>query len=92
MEDSMERLETLVRVEPPAELDRLVRERLQVAVAFERSSREPDAGAEGGGTAAARPGVPLPMVERLVYAAGLLAYGSQALGAVARLVWRAVAG
>jgi hypothetical protein len=97
MVDSMERLERLARVEPPAELDRLVHERLGVAVALERSNREREAGAEAqarrrDGKEGPGPGLPLPLPERLVYLAGLLAYGSQALGAVARLVWRVVSG
>jgi hypothetical protein len=90
MEDSMERLERLVCVEPPAELDRCVYERLQVAVAIERSSRESSGGAESSGRS--HPGLPLPVAERLVYATGLLAYGCQALGAVVRVVWRVVVG
>jgi hypothetical protein len=100
MQPSSERLQRLACVEPPPELDRLVRERLQQAVLRERALRDADGGSatqglstpQLGALESQRPSVPLPLAERCVYALGLLAYGTQALSAVARLVWRAVNG
>jgi hypothetical protein len=97
---SSDRLQRLVCVEPPPELDRLVREQLQQAVVHARASSNADGGsaaqrlsaAELGALESQRPSVPLPFAERYVYALGLLAYGAQALSTVARFVWRAVSG
>jgi hypothetical protein len=44
------------------------------------------------GAAAERGAVSLPLVERCVYAVGLVTYGAHALGAAVRLLWRAVSG
>jgi hypothetical protein len=89
-----DRLERLACVEPPAALDRLVRERLQMAVEQEPSRRDPEGISADERTARERrkPRVVLPLAERCVYALGLLAYGGQAVSALARLVLRAVGG
>ncbi len=52
----------------------------------------PWARVESSPAAAGGPAVSLPLAERCVYAVGLMAYGVHALGAAARLLWRAVVG
>jgi len=80
-----DRLAQFVRVQPPPELDRCVRQRLLASVQPSTCVRA---------DAAHPAGVPiaLPVAERCVYVLGLVGYGAQALGAAARLVWRAVLG
>jgi len=88
-----ERLRQLQQVGVPADLDALVLGRAREEFCL-RASR-PGTHAED---AAARrhtegaTAVVLPVVERWVYAVGLLAYGSQAAGSAARLLWHAFRG
>lgn len=104
--NELEQLGSLLRVEPPAELDALVQRRLEGAVAALRADaleerqkrREPQPGPPAFGhrvmpeRARPAPAVALPLGERFVYTAGLLAFGAQAAQLVARFVWRALAG
>jgi hypothetical protein len=88
MERRLEGLSRLARVEPPPDLDVLVRGRLQTAVLEQRAA------ARGVSTmsAPASRAANVPLAERCVYAIGLLAYGTQAVSLVARVVWRTFAG
>jgi hypothetical protein len=86
---AQDRLAPFVRVQPPPELDRCVRQRLLAAAetARTRAPRTTCRTAHPGGAPVA-----LPVAEWCVYVLGLVGYGAQALGATARLVWRAVLG
>jgi hypothetical protein len=88
MERELDGLERLARVEPPPQLDALVRRRLQTAV-LERRSAAQEASAP---SAPASRAANVPIAERCVYAIGLLAYGTQAVSLLARVVWRTFAG
>ena len=82
-----DRLERHARVAPPADLERRVRDAMSSALREQRELAEaaevmfPTSGP-----------VRVPWAERCVYGLGLIAYGAQALGTIARVVWRAVAG
>jgi hypothetical protein len=94
MNDSSQRLPELLKLEPPAFLDALVRERTAAVLAQSHSVAP---------TAAVRAPVP-PMqpsdfgprviapAERMVYGAGLAMYGGHALYGVVRLLVRALSG
>jgi hypothetical protein len=90
------------RVEPPAELDAWVRERLRAAVAQHalpaRAGTAARAAAHGRGSSPARTAeaarattarvpAPMPLAERLALAAGAVACGVQASALVLRVVW-----
>jgi hypothetical protein len=82
-----DRLERHARVAPPADLEHRVREAMSSALREQRMTDEE--------TEAALPTtapVRLPWAERCVYGLGLIAYGTQALSSIARVVWRAMAG
>jgi len=91
-----DRLQRWVQVAPPPELDRCVRQRLLASVEAEALARREteDGRAESGEPAPAPTSAPvaLPLAERCVYGFGLLCYGAQALGTMARFVWRAIVG
>jgi hypothetical protein len=92
MSDS-ERLARLIQVQPPAGLDRCVRQRLLASVEADAArAREQNGSGEGLSIELGHPAIPLPLAERCVYIAGLLGFGARALGAAAQLVWRAVIG
>lgn len=86
MDRDLAGLSRLARVEPPAELDALVRGRLK-AVVLERR-----AAAEGAPHAPPARAANVPLAERCIYAVGLVAYGTQAVSILARVVWRTFAG
>jgi hypothetical protein len=88
MERDLEGLSRLARVEPPPELDALVRGRLRAAVLERRALAQ---GAPAMSAPASR-AADVPFVERCVYAVGLLAYGTQAVSILARVLWRSFAG
>ena len=96
--NELEHLESLLRIEPPADLDALVTQRLGNAVATlrsevnERQKRGEPAQKRGAPARLPVPAVALPLAERCVYAAGLLTFGTQAVQVLARFVWRAFAG
>jgi hypothetical protein len=107
MRRELDTLNRLLHVEPPAELDALVRARMQAAVARHRQEGVYPVVARGRPWRAARRepsplprGEPrtrdertaLPFAERFVYATGLALYGIQAASIVVRLVWRTFAG
>lgn len=87
MDSELEGLQRLARVEPPPELDALVRGRLRSAV-LERAAAESASQASAPSSRAAD----VPLAEWCVYAIGLLAYGTQAVSILARVVWRTFAG
>ena len=89
MERGLEGLSRLARVQPPPELDALVRGRLQTAVLERRAAAQ---GASTMSAPASRAAANVPLAERCVYAVGLLAYGTQAVSILARVVWRSLAG
>jgi hypothetical protein len=105
--NELERLERLLRVEPPAELDGLVQRRLGSAVASLRQEQgqralkplvcqhvEPPRARHRPAALHEQqaPAVAVPLAERCVYALGLATVGAQTLNLVARFVWRALAG
>lgn len=104
--NELERLERLLSVEPPADLDALVTQRLGSTLAQVRDEVRENARQERGsggrrrrpsGPAAAHQTPPdaavaLPLAERWVYTLGLVTFGTQALQLVARVVWRTLAG
>jgi hypothetical protein len=96
--NELERLESLLRVEPPADLDALVTQRLGSALVSlrcevsERQKRGEPAEKRGAPEPIPAPAVALPLAERFVYAVGLLAFGTQAVQVLARFVWRSLAG
>ena len=79
-------LAELPRFEPPAALDQLVLSRCTGELAVQRARIASEA------EAPLVSSVPVPVAERCVYGVGLALYGTQALGLVARAVWRALAG
>jgi hypothetical protein len=85
-----ERLRQLQQVAVPADLDALVLGRAREEFCLRAARPDTHAAArrhtEGATT------VVLPVLERWVYAVGLLAYGSQAVGGAARLLWHAFRG
>lgn len=104
--NELDRLERLLRVEPPADLDALVTQRLGSTLAQVREKvreeerqtrgddgrrREPTGRAEALQTPP-EGAVALPLAERWVYTLGLVTFGTQALQLVARVVWRTLAG
>jgi hypothetical protein len=89
MERGLEGLSRMARVEPPPELDALVRGRLRTAVLERRAAAQ---GVATMGAPASRAAANVPLVERCVYAVGLLAYGTQAVSILERVVWRTFAG
>jgi hypothetical protein len=103
--NELERLESLLRVEPPADLDAIVTQRLGSALATlraevqaERQQKRIEPAQKHGlrgaldGPQRAVPAVALPLAERCVYAVGLLTIGTQAVTVLARFVWRALTG
>jgi hypothetical protein len=88
MERGPEELQRWARVEPPPELDALVRGRLMAAVVQRRAAAEQASPESAPPLRAAS----VPLAERCVYAVGLLAYGTQAVSILARVVWRTFAG
>jgi hypothetical protein len=86
MSDEFARLSQLTELEPPAWLDALVEQRVQMVL--------DDARPSAGEAQSAREvvAVSLPKIERSIYIVGLLAYGSQVLSVGARLFWRVVGG
>jgi hypothetical protein len=89
-----ERLARLLQVEPPAELERCVRQRLLASVEAEAARTRAQNGPTEGGSAVelGSPAIPLPLAERCVYVLGLLGFGARVLGTAAQMVWRAVLG
>ena len=89
-----ERLARLVQVEPPAELERCVRQRLLASVEAEAARARAQDGSDEGRFSGevGSPAIALPLAERCVYIVGLLGFGARDLGAAAQLVWRAVLG
>ena len=98
--NELERLEPLLRVEPPADLDALVARRASHALAQVREEARQQGGDSGrrspeqADAASQTPGgaVALPVAERWVYTLGLVTFGTQALQLVARVLWRTLAG
>jgi hypothetical protein len=88
MAGGLEGISRLARVEPPPELDALVRGRLHTAVLERRAAAQEASSMSAPAPRAAN----VPLVERCVYAFGLLAYGTQAASILARVVWRTFAG
>jgi hypothetical protein len=97
-------LARLARVEPPAELDAWVRERMRAAVARHAQptalGAATSAAARDRGGWRARAGEPartttrvpasMPLAERLALGVAVVAYGVQASGFVLRAVWNAL--
>jgi hypothetical protein len=92
MDRDLATLNRLLVAEPPPELDTLVRERMMTALARARSDGAYPASAGGQGSPRREAPVAVPLLERCAYAVGLVLYGAQAAGVVARLVWRTFAG
>jgi hypothetical protein len=89
MSTELDAIARIARVEPPRELDALVRVRCR-AVMLERRgelSRD-DASSQRSGTHRARVAVSVPLAARCAYVLGLLAYGAQA--SAAHWVWHAL--
>jgi hypothetical protein len=93
MSEVAERLRELQQVSVPADLDALVLGRARQE--FLHASRPETHVGQHAAALRATEGVAtvvLPRLERWVYAVGLLAYGSQAAGSAARLLWHAFRG
>jgi hypothetical protein len=85
----LDALARIARVEPPRELDALVRVRYRAVVLERRADLSRDeASGQRSGTSRARVAVAVPLVERCAYVLGLLAYGAQA--SAAHWVWHAL--
>lgn len=90
-------LADFTRVEPPAFLDGLVKQRVG-EVLERRRAEQADASSSRGGAPHPVAGTLAPAASRLSsaeacsYAFGLLAYGIQLADGVARLIWHAISG
>ena len=83
-------LADFTRVEPPAFLDALVKQRASVVLERRRTELAESNGSASSGVAPAASG--LTGAEVCAYAFGLLAHGVQLADGVARSIWRAIAG
>lgn len=95
MDRDLAALSRLTVAEPPPALDALVRERMQAALARAcRGGAYPANASEAPAACSTRPGTPIavPLPERCLYAVSLVVCGVQAVGVVARLVWRTFTG
>jgi hypothetical protein len=97
MQYDIRRMHELTQVDPPAQLDALVRERAHCVLrsqarVVQAESRHSHPDPNAGGDERARRPIALPAPEQWVYAAGLVAYGAQALSSAARVLWRSVLG
>jgi hypothetical protein len=98
--NELERLEGLLQVEPPADLDAMVALRLGNAVATLRAGVQAEQQQKrceparecGVPDPLPMPALALPLAERCVYAVGLLTLGTQAVLVLARFFWRALSG
>ena len=86
MSAEIDALARMARVEPPAELDALVRGRYRAAVLEQRRFARSRVTASAPASRA-RLAASVPLAERCAYALGLLAYGAQASGFAAHWVW-----
>lgn len=82
MSVELDALAQIARVEPPPELDALLRGRYRAVVLERRGelSRNATTG-QPSGTARVRVAVAIPLAERCMYVLGLLAFGAQASAA-----------
>ncbi len=89
MSAELDGLARMARVEPPAELDVLVRGRCGAALLARRGDARRLTSVRGG-TPRARVAVAVSLAERGAYVLGLLACGAQASGFAAHWVWHAL--
>lgn len=89
MSTDLDAIARIARVNPPRELDALVRARYRAVVLERRDDLSRDgASRPRPGTSRARVAVTVPLAERCAYVLGLLAYGAQA--SAAHWVWHAL--
>jgi hypothetical protein len=97
MQHDIGRMHELTQINPPAQLDALVRERAHCVLrsqarVVQAESRHSHPDAKAGVDQHARWPIALPAAEQWVYAAGLVVYGAQVLSSAARVLWRSVLG